>query len=117
MKQVLGQVSRVRISISEVSVRWTGHRSAIALNWLRWSSESLPLSVISLSMTLSIPCFVSQFAQSSACTLECRKRTATSSRGQRFRRANSAMDIDVQAPRAPRSEEHTSELQSLAYLV
>src|SRR5207249_2519305 len=96
------QTSRVRILISEVSVRWTGHRSAISRNRLRWSSDSVPIREISRSMTSSIPCFVSQSAQSSACTRECRRRTATSPSGQRFLRAYSAMVIDVHAPRPAR---------------
>ncbi len=58
--------NRLEISISEVSVRWTGHLSAISSRRRRCSSVSSPRTSISRSIWSSLPSLVSQRAQSSA---------------------------------------------------
>jgi hypothetical protein len=58
--------TRVRMSISETSVRWTGHFSAISSSFERCSWVSRPANSRSLSMRSSIPSLVSQSAQSAA---------------------------------------------------
>jgi len=58
--------STVRISISDSSVRCTGHLSAISMSRLRSSALSAPSSVIVRSMRSIMPSFVSQLRQSSA---------------------------------------------------
>src|SRR5204863_4024649 len=79
-----------RILISDVSVRWTGHLSAISSVLSRCSSVRFPSRAISHSMRSSMPCRVSHSAQSSAWTLEWRSRTVTPVSGHRCRRAYSA---------------------------
>ena len=54
------------ILISDVSVRCTGHLLAISSRRARCSSESGPVRMISRSILSSIPCLVSQSAQSAA---------------------------------------------------
>src|SRR5260370_31651218 len=58
--------TRERMSISETSVRWTGHFSAISSSFQRCSWVSRPTNSMSLSMWSSIPSLVSQSAQSAA---------------------------------------------------
>jgi len=58
--------STVLISASEVSVRCTGHLSAISISRARWLSSRFPESVIARSIRSSIPSLVLQFAQSAA---------------------------------------------------
>src|SRR5205814_4436724 len=89
-----------RILISYVSVRWTGHLLAISSALSRCSSVRSPSRAISLSIRSSMPCRVSHSAQSSAWTREWRSRTVTPVSGHCFRRAYSAMVMEVQAPSA-----------------
>ena len=85
--QTLGVVTRVWMWISEVSVRWTGHRSAISPRRLRCSSLSGPPTMTSRSIRSSLPSLVSQVTQSLAWILSCERRTSTVSSGHPLLRA------------------------------
>ena len=63
--------SNVLISISDFSVRCTGHLSAISSSRLRCSASSGPSIVILRSMRSTMPSLVSQLRQSSAWILLC----------------------------------------------
>jgi hypothetical protein len=93
-------MARVTISISDVSVRWTGHLFAISSSLDRCSAVNEPVKCMSRSIRSSIPSLVSQSAQSEAWILECRRRTVTSLSGQPFRRAYIPTVIEVQDPNA-----------------
>ena len=62
----IAQAKRVRMSISEMSVRCTGQRFAISSNRSRCSPLSGPTRLISRSIRSSIPSLVSHSAQSAA---------------------------------------------------
>ena len=94
------EISRVVIWISDVSVRWTGHLSAISSSLARCSAVSEPENRMSLSIWSSMPTRVSHSAQSSAWIFRWRSSTVTRSSGQPFRRAYIATVIDVQDPSA-----------------
>lgn len=64
--QPFAYFSRVRVLISDVKVRWTGHFSAISSTLSRCSLVRVPVSSISLSIWSMSPTLVSQLAQSSA---------------------------------------------------
>src|SRR5205823_7450175 len=76
------------------------HLLAISSALSRCSSVRSPSRAISLSIRSSMPCRVSHSAQSSAWTREWRSRTVTPVSGHCFRRAYSAMVMEVQAPSA-----------------
>ena len=57
--------------ISDVSVRWTGHFSAISGSRARCSAVSAPRSAMSVSIWSSRPSRVSHSAQSAAWIFEC----------------------------------------------
>ena len=64
------QLSLVTISISEISVRWTGQRSAISSRRCRCSSVRVPRTSISRSMRSIFPTLVSHWMQSRAWIFE-----------------------------------------------
>src|SRR5262249_39054218 len=69
--------SAVLISTSEVSVRWTGHLSAISIRRARCAASSGPSSVMVRSMRSILPSLVSQSAQSAAWIFSCVSLTDT----------------------------------------
>ncbi len=97
------QTSRVRMLISDVSVRCTGHFCAMTRSCSRCSGLSAPVSVIAVSIRSSLPSFVSHSAQSMAWIFEWLSVTLTARSGHCLRRAYSAIVIDVQAPSAASS--------------
>jgi hypothetical protein len=96
----LVQSARVTITICDVSVRCTGHLFAISSSFDRCPFVNDPLKWRSRSIRSNMPSLVSHSAQSKAWIFECRRLTATSSSGHRFRRAYIPTVIDVQAPNA-----------------
>jgi SAM-dependent methyltransferase len=94
------QPSRVRMLISEVSVRCTGHISAISRSRWRCSELSAPRRLSSVSIRSSLPSLVSQSAQSAAWIFVWLRVTLTASSGHCLRRAYSATVMEVQAPSA-----------------
>src|SRR5215469_4815598 len=90
----------VRMLISEVSVRCTGHLLAISSSRERCSMVKGPSNRTSRSILSSMPSFVSHSEQSAAYIFECRSQTVTRSNGQFLCRAYIPTVIDVQEPRA-----------------
>jgi hypothetical protein len=82
-------LSVVSITISDRSVRCTGHRSAISVERFRWSSSRAPSNWMTRSIRSIRPVFVSQSVQSLAWTRLCRSATVTSSSGHCLRCAYS----------------------------
>src|SRR6516162_5183030 len=79
--------STVRMSTSDVSVRWTGHLSAISKSRRRCSASSAPGNVMARSMRSIIPSLVSQSSQSAAWIRPWRSSTVTRSSGSALRSA------------------------------
>src|SRR5713226_9195675 len=92
--------SLVRMLISEVSVRCTGHLLAISSNRECCSALKGPSNRTSRSILSSMPSLVSHSEQSAAYIFECRSQTVTRSSGQFFSRAYIPTVIEVQEPRA-----------------
>ena len=100
LEATCGHRSLVRMLISEVSVRCTGHLLAISSSRERCSAVKGPSNCTSRSILSSIPSFISHSEQSAAYIFECRSQTVTRSNGQFFCRAYMPTVIDVQEPRA-----------------
>src|SRR5262245_53394670 len=79
--------STVRMSTSDVSVRWTGHLSAISKSRRRCSASSAPRNVMARSMRSIIPSLVSQSSQSAAWMRAWLSSTVTRSSGSALRSA------------------------------
>ena len=95
-----GHRSFVRMLISEVSVRCTGHLLAISSRRERCSAVKGPSNRTSRSILSRIPSVISHSEQSTAYIFECRSQTVTLSKGQFFFRAYIPTVIEVQEPRA-----------------
>jgi hypothetical protein len=92
--------SLVRMLISEVSVRCTGHLLAISSSRECCSALKGPSNRTSRSILSSMPSLLSHSEQSAAYIFECRSQTVTRSSGQFFFRAYIPTVIEVQEPRA-----------------
>src|SRR5260370_23622615 len=92
--------SFVRMLISEVSVRCTGHLLAISSRRERCSAVKGPSNRTSRSILSRIPSFISHSEQSTAYVFECRSQTVTLSNGQFFFFAYIPTVIERQEPRA-----------------
>src|SRR5262249_29659931 len=77
--------STVRMSTSDVSVRWTGHLSAISKSRWRCSASSAPRNVMARSIRSIIPSLVSQSSQSAAWMRAWLSSTVTRSSGSALR--------------------------------
>lgn len=95
-----GHRSLVRMLISEVSVRCTGHLLAMSSNRERYSALKDPSNRTSRSILSSMPSRASHSEQSAAYIFECRSQTVILSNGQFFFRAYVPTVIEVQEPRA-----------------
>src|SRR5215210_5284291 len=92
--------ARVSISVSESSVRLTGHFSAISRSFSHFSVSRGPSSSSSSWTRSILPLFVSHSSQSFAWILPCSTRTVTDSSGHPLRSAYILTVIAVQLPSA-----------------